>query len=149
MQTETGEAYRTLDLQPGADLGSVRQAYRVLVKVWHPDRFGNDPKLQAISDEKLKDINASYEAIVAYLASGSQEQHAPRPGSWPEPRPRTTSAAAEIYKSGLERYRAGNRTSAEQLFLQAAERGDAKAQYAYGYLLHEEGYFPMEADKHF
>src|SRR5713226_6664096 len=120
MQAETAKAYRTLDLQPVADLGLVRQAYRVLVKVWHPDRFGNDPKLQAISDEKLKDINTSYEAIVAYLASGSQEQHAPGPGSWPEPRPRNTLTAAEIYKSGLDRYRAGDRTSAEQLFLQAA-----------------------------
>src|SRR5258708_4031614 len=149
MQAETAEAYRTLDLQPGADLGSVRQAYRVLVKVWHPDRFGSDPKLQAISGEKLKDINASYEASVAQLASGSQDQHAPRPGSWPEPRPRNTLSAAELYKSGLERYHAGDRTSAEQLFLQAAERGDAKAQYAYGYFLHGEGYFPLEADKHF
>jgi len=147
MQTKTAEAYRTLDLQPGADLGSVRQAYRVLVKVWHPDRFGNDPKLQAISDEKLKDINTSYDAVVAYLASGSEAKQAPRPSH--RSRPRNTLTAAEIYKSGLDRYRAGDRTSAEQLFLQAAERGDAKAQYAYGYLLHEEGYFPMEADKHF
>src|SRR5260370_19600210 len=112
MQTKPAEAYRPLDVQPGADLGSVRQAYRVLVKVWHPDRFGSDPKLQAITDEKLKDINASYEAIVAYLVSGSQDQHAPRPGSWPEPRPRNTLSAAELYKSGLERYRAADRTSA-------------------------------------
>ena len=149
MQVATAEAYRTLDLQPGADVGLVRQAYRVLVKVWHPDRFANDPKLQAISDEKLKDINASYEAIVAYLASGSEEQHAPRPGSRPEPRPRNTLSAAETYKSGLERYHAGDRTSAEQLFLQAAEHGDAKAQYAYGYLLFEEGYVPLEAGKYF
>src|SRR6267154_1212887 len=149
MQAETAKAYRTLDLQPGADLGSVRQAYRVLVKVWHPDRFGSDPKLQAISDDKLKDINASYEAIVTYLASGSEEQHAPRPGNWPEPRLHNTLSAAEMYRSGLKRYHAGDRTAAEQLFLEAAERGDAKAQYAYGYLLHEEGYFPLEADKHF
>src|SRR5437870_6950361 len=109
MQVATAEAYRTLDLQPGADVGLVRQAYRVLVKVWHPDRFGNDPKLQAISDEKLKGINASYEAIVAYLARGSEQQHAPSPGSWPEPRPRNPLSAAEMYKSGLERFHAGDR----------------------------------------
>jgi hypothetical protein len=149
MQAETAKAYRTLDLQPGADLGLVRQAYRVLVKVWHPDRFGSDPKLQVISGEKLKDINASYETIVAYLAGGSEEHHAPRPGSWPEPGPRNTLSAAEKYKSGLECYHAGDRTGAEQHFLQAAEQGDAKAQYAYGYLLQEEGYFPLEAGNHF
>jgi TPR repeat protein len=133
VQTTTTEAYRNLDLEPGADLGSVRQAYRLLVKVWHPDRFANDPKLQAFSDEKLKDINASYEAIVAYLANGWEE----------------TLSASGMYKSGLERFYAGDRQGAEQLFLQAAERGDAEAQYAYGYLLYEEGYLPLEADKYF
>src|SRR5437016_7122805 len=147
MQVATAEAYRTLDLQPGADVGLVRQAYRVLVKVWHPDRFANDPKLQAISDEKLKDINASYNAVVAYLASGSEAKQAPRPSH--QSRPHNRLSVEEIYKSGLGRYYAGDRAGAEQLLLQAAEHGDAKAQYAYGYLLHEEGYLPLEAGKYF
>src|SRR2546427_2719622 len=147
MQVATAEAYRALDLQPGADLGSVRQAYHVLVKVWHPDRFSHDPKLQAISDEKLKDINASYDAVVAYLASGSEAKQAPGPSN--RSRPRNTLSVEEMYKSGLGRYYAGDRASAERLLLQAAEHGDAKAQYAYGYLLHEEGYLPLEAGKHF
>ena len=149
MQVETAEAYRTLDLKPGADLGTVRQAYRVLVKVWHPDRFSNDPKLQAISDEKLKDINASYETVVAYLSSGSGEDHAPGRGHRPGPKPGSTLSTVKLYKSGLERYHAGDRTSAEQLFLQAAEMGDARAQYACGYLQYEEGYIPLEAGEHF
>ncbi len=149
MQAETAEAYRTLDLKPGADLVTVRQAYRVLVKVWHPDRFGNDPRLQAISDEKLKYINASYETVVAYLASGSEERHAPGAGCQPGTKPRNPLSAVGFYKSGLARYHAGDRASAEQLFLQAAEMGDAQAQYAYGYLLYQEGYIPLEAFEHF
>src|SRR5215831_11321423 len=104
MQAATAEAYRTLDLQPGADLGSVRQAYRLLVKVWHPDRFAHDPKLQAVSDEKLKDINASYEAIVAYLASGLEKKNPPGSDRGPKLRPRNTLSVSETYKSGLERY---------------------------------------------
>src|SRR5882724_11772357 len=144
VQTATTEAYRTLDLEPGTDLGSVRQAYRLLVKVWHPDRFANDPKLQAFSDEKLKDINASYEAIVAYLASGWEEDNPPKPDA-----PGNTWSISEQYKSGLKRYYAGDRSSAGQLFLQAAEHGDVQAQYAYGYFLYEEGYLPLEADKYF
>jgi len=149
VQTATTEAYRTLDLEPGTDLGSVRKAYRLLVKVWHPDRFANDPKLQAFSDEKLKDINASYEAIVAYLASGWEENNLPKPDAGPKPTPGSTLSASGMYKSGLERFYAGDRQGAEQLFLQAAERGDAEAQYAYGYFLYEEGYLPLEADKYF
>src|SRR5262249_6677391 len=149
MQAATAEAYRTLDLKPGADLGTVRQAYRVLVKVWHPDRFGNDPKLQAISDEKLKDINASYETLVTYLARGLEEQQAPGAGGWSESRPDNSLSAAQLYNSGLGRFHDGDRPSAEQFFLQAAEAGHARAQYAYGYLLYQEGYIPMEAREHF
>ena len=146
MQPATTEAYRILDLEPGADLGSVRQAYRLLVKVWHPDRFANDPKLQAFSDDKLKDINASYEAIVAYLASGWENNNPPTTDGVP---PGNTWSTSDQYKSGLKRYYAGDRSSAGQLFLQAAEHGDAQAQYAYGYFLYEEGYLPLEADKYF
>ena len=150
MQAATAEAYRTLDLKPGADLGSVRQAYRLLVKVWHPDRFAHDPKLQAVSDEKLKHINASYNAVVAYLACGSEKKTLQTTADHgPKRRPPGAVTTSEIYKSGLERYHAGDRRGAEQLLLQAAERGDARAQYAYGYLLFEDGYLPMEADKYF
>ena len=38
--------YQILGLQPEAAEAEVREAYRVLVKVWHPDRFSGDPHLQ-------------------------------------------------------------------------------------------------------
>jgi len=49
-----------LGLQPGATEPEVREAYRTLVKVWHPDRFSGDPRLQEKAQEKLKEINAAY-----------------------------------------------------------------------------------------
>src|ERR1044072_7868787 len=149
MQAATAEAYRKLDLEPGADLGMVRDAYRVLVKVWHPDRFGNDPRLQAISDEKLKEINAPYDVIITYLARGFEEPDACWTGRRTKPTPHNTLSAVELYKSGLERYHAGDRPGSEQLFQRAAEMGHADAQYAYGYLRYLDGYFPLEAGEHF
>jgi len=35
------------------------------VRVWHPDRFANDPRLQKIAEERLKDITEAYEALSA------------------------------------------------------------------------------------
>jgi len=57
------EAYRTLDIEPGASLEEVKKSYRELVRVWHPDRFTHDPRLQKKAQEKLKQINLAYEII--------------------------------------------------------------------------------------
>ena len=57
--------FRTLGLEPGASLDQIKQAYRDLVRVWHPDRFAHDERLRIIAQEKLKEINAAYEALLA------------------------------------------------------------------------------------
>lgn len=61
------ECYRTLELEMGAPLHEVKQAYRDLVKVWHPDRFRSNPQLQVKAEEKLKQINGAYERLSTEL----------------------------------------------------------------------------------
>ncbi|MBI3585341.1 MAG: RDD family protein [Nitrospinae bacterium] len=55
--------YEILGLKIGASLDEVKEAYKDLVKVWHPDRFTNEPKLQLKAQEKLKEINEAYQMI--------------------------------------------------------------------------------------
>ncbi|HTB98754.1 MAG TPA: J domain-containing protein [Terracidiphilus sp.] len=52
----------------------IQNVYRVLVKVWHPDRFQSDSMLQANAEEKLKSINAAYE----FLQSPAAEVRPPQ-----------------------------------------------------------------------
>jgi hypothetical protein len=52
-----------LGVPPNASPDEVRQAYRDLVKVWHPDRFPGDADLQRRATEKLKQINAAHAAL--------------------------------------------------------------------------------------
>jgi hypothetical protein len=63
MTDEIQESYRTLELKEGASPEAVKEAYRSLVKVWHPDRFGDDEKLRRRADEKLKQINRAYDLL--------------------------------------------------------------------------------------
>jgi len=55
-----------LGLKPDASQEEVNQAYRDLAKVWHPDRFVGNPRLQKKAEEKLKEINAAYEYINSF-----------------------------------------------------------------------------------
>jgi curved DNA-binding protein CbpA len=61
--------YRILGLEPGASPKKVKQAYRDLLWVWHPDRFEGNPRLQDVAQEKLKDINNAYEQLKSATTS--------------------------------------------------------------------------------
>jgi len=56
--------YATLGVRSGATPEEVKQAYRDLTKVWHPDRFdGGDTRLKQKAEEQLKVINDAYARI--------------------------------------------------------------------------------------
>ncbi len=57
--------YRILNVDPSASQGQITQAYRDLIKVWDPQRFANSPRLEAIAEEKTKEIIEAYHAILA------------------------------------------------------------------------------------
>lgn len=71
MTNEIQRCYRTLEIEPGTSLERVKQAYRELAKVWHPDRFPNDPKLQHKAQEKLKEINDAYKKLQEFISENS------------------------------------------------------------------------------
>jgi curved DNA-binding protein CbpA len=59
----TNEALEVLALKPGATPAEIKEAYRDLVKVWHPDRFGSDPRLRQKAEDKLTQINDAYRTL--------------------------------------------------------------------------------------
>ncbi len=63
-------AFSTLGLVMTADVKAIRAAYRVLVQVWHPDRFNHDPKLQTKCQESMKNINRAYEIALRWASDG-------------------------------------------------------------------------------
>ena len=66
--------YQALEIEPGASLSEIKQAYKDLAKVWHPDRFSDDPRLQQKAEEKLKKINAAYTFLKSYQPNSNQAQ---------------------------------------------------------------------------
>lgn len=55
--------YEILEIKLGASQDEIKQAYKRLVKKWHPDLFFNNPKLQFQAQEKFKKINEAYKKL--------------------------------------------------------------------------------------
>lgn len=63
MNDEMSKCYELLGVAPGASPQELKAAHRDLAKVWHPDRFAHDPRLQQKAQEKLKEINEAYDLL--------------------------------------------------------------------------------------
>ncbi|MEO0373940.1 MAG: J domain-containing protein [Cyanobacteria bacterium P01_A01_bin.17] len=81
---------RILELESSASLGEIKQAYKDLVTVWHPDRFGHNPRLREKAEGKLKQFNQAYEALRSW--QGQSPSTSPRRAASPPAQP-THSAA--------------------------------------------------------
>jgi TonB family protein len=64
------EHFRALEIAPGASLEEAKRAWRVLAKVWHPDRFPDDPILKERGRLKLIQLNEAYKAIETHYLKG-------------------------------------------------------------------------------
>ena len=77
-------ALQVLGLSRGATLNEVKAAYRVLVKVWHPDRFQGDEKLAQTAEIKLMAINTAFSYLTsAGYKGGARNKGEASPGSAP------------------------------------------------------------------
>lgn len=93
MNDNLTKCYELLGVKPGVSPTELKAAYRDLAKVWHPDRFSHDPRLQTKAQEKLKEINEAYEQLISGKAKRTPEPP-PRKSS-PPPRQYTYSPSPE------------------------------------------------------
>jgi len=77
LSSDLHKYYELLGVGPGTSGQELKDAYRDLAKVWHPDRFSHDPRLQQKAQEKLKEINEAYER----LSSGRAARPKPQPST--------------------------------------------------------------------
>lgn len=81
------KCYEILGVRAGVSREELKAAHRDLAKVWHPDRFTHDPRLQAKAQEKLKEINEAFDQLTS-----KAKRH-------PATTPRNGQAAETSYQS--------------------------------------------------
>ena len=62
--------YANLEVPFDSDLKTVRQAYRDLMRKYHPDNFADDPEREQMATELAQELSVAYQAIKNYLKTG-------------------------------------------------------------------------------
>ena len=71
---ELQRCFQVLELDCTASIDEVRQAYKDIVSVWHPDRFSHNPRLKQKAEGKLKEVNVAYERVIASFSSKEERK---------------------------------------------------------------------------
>jgi len=106
---EMDKYYQIFGLKPGASEKEIVEAYKVLVKVWNPDRFSDDPNIQKIATEKIKKIDEAFKQLLIRVASHhesgtpptSQQEPLYEPSSKPLPRDDLKRSTEQVVVSPL------------------------------------------------
>ncbi|MCL2367524.1 MAG: DnaJ domain-containing protein, partial [Oscillospiraceae bacterium] len=63
------DPYKVLGVSPSASDDEVKKAYREQARKYHPDNYHNNP-LADLAQEKMKEINEAYDAILRMRGGG-------------------------------------------------------------------------------
>ena len=80
IMNELDQAYRTLDLSPGATLRQVVEARDELRTLWDPDRLARHPRLHAKAPGKIQEIERAYQILAAQLGRTDAVRPSPATG---------------------------------------------------------------------
>lgn len=73
--------FQILELDSTASIDEVRQAYKDIVNVWHPDRFSHNARLKQKAEAKLKQVNVAYEEVTSFLSPEKEMEPAQKESS--------------------------------------------------------------------
>lgn len=137
------DPYKVLGVSPNATDDEIKEAYRALVKKYHPDKFA-DSDLAELANEKMKEINSAYDEIQKMREGGAgsstSNQGGFRPGE---------SSASEFYTKVRRFINAGNIFEAEQMLRSVPEfEKDAEWNYLYACVMVRKGFY-ADAQRYF
>ncbi len=67
------ECYKVLEIEETNSLKEIKEAYRDIVFVWHPDRLESNQRVKKKAEKKLKEINSAYEKLKEYCSDKTPE----------------------------------------------------------------------------
>ncbi len=64
------EYYANLEVPYGADMDTVKESYRRLMRRYHPDRYAHDDDMEELATELSQEITQAYHAVKSWNENG-------------------------------------------------------------------------------
>ncbi|NET10213.1 MAG: J domain-containing protein, partial [Symploca sp. SIO2B6] len=132
---DSAKCYQILEIEPGASLEDINQAYKDLVFIWHPDRIPKDNiRLQQKAQAKLQDLNHARDVLRKRHKNASRSRTPWRPSQGNRPQDNRTQDSHATnsrsrrsgWRSPYSRSRYAERTAAQSRHTQTQH---TQAQY--------------------
>ena len=137
------DPYQVLGVAQDATDEEIKDAYRALVKKYHPDKFA-DSDLAEIANEKMKEVNAAYDEIQKIRSGGSKKNQSYNGGFNPG-----SSSSSEFYTRIRQFINMGSIFEAEQMLITTPqEKRGAEWNYLYACVMVKKGYY-ADAQRYF
>lgn len=138
------DPYQVLGVSPSATDEEIKDAYRALVKKYHPDKFA-DSDLADLANEKMKEVNSAYDEIQKMRNGGNQSRSNQYRGGFNP----GSSSTSEFYTRVRQFINMGSMFEAEQMLLSTPQQNrGAEWNYLYACVLVKKGYY-ADAQRYF
>jgi|UniRef100_A0A7V3RE09 molecular chaperone DnaJ len=121
------DPYEVLGVRHGATKEEIRDAYRELIKKYHPDKFRDNPDMKNLAEEKVKEINEAYNYLLDHQDDGSSSS--------------VNSGDQQIFDQVRKKIDGGDLYGAEDLLINISDKSNPEWYFLSGLIYFKQGWY--------
>ncbi|WP_161847917.1 J domain-containing protein [Athalassotoga saccharophila] len=121
------DPYEVLGVRRDATKEEIREAYRDLIKRYHPDQFHNNPDMKALAEEKIKEVNEAYKYILDHFDDPKESSN--------------SSGDEEIFKMARQKIDSGDYYGAQDLLVKVEDKSKPEWYFLSGLIYFKQGWY--------